>query len=220
MAGCDCPGSGNVFDERTARDDLRSYLRDGPDRTTRALLEAIRAEGIEDATILDIGGGVGAVPFELLAAGAASAEAVEVSEAYVAVAQHEAERRGLAGRVAYRRGDFVVLAATIPAADIVTLVRAVCCYDAMPALLGTSVEHARRMLGLVYPRDSWWTRIGARIANGWFRLTRDALRIHIHSESEMDGLIRAAGFERRVLRRQSLWQVALYVRPDGAPARS
>ena len=109
---------------------------------------------------------------------------------------------------------------TIPAADVVTLVRAVCCYDAMPALLGTSVEHARRMLGLVYPRDSWWTRIGARVANGWFRLTRDALRIHIHSESEMDGLIRAAGFERRVLRRQSLWQVALYVRPDGAPAQS
>ena len=216
MAGCDCSGQGNVFDERTAQDDLRRYLRDGPDRTTNVLLEAIRAEGIDDATVLDIGGGIGAVPFELLAAGAARADAVEVSEAYVAVARREAERRGLADRIAYRHGDFVVLAPTLPSADVVTLVRAVCCYGAMPALVGRSVEHTRRMLGLVYPRDSWWTRIGARLMNTWFRLTRDALRIHIHSEREMDRLVRAAGFERRLLRRRPVWQVALYVRPDGA----
>lgn len=216
MASCDCSGEGNVFNERTAEDDLRAYLRDGPDRATRDLIEAISAEGVSEATLLDIGGGVGAIQLELLAVGAASADSVEISPAYLAVARRLAERRGLADRIVQRQGDFVELASTVPPADVVTLARVVCCYPVMPVLLGRSAEHARRMLGLVYPRDAWWTRIGARLANVWFRLTRDALRIHVHSEREMDRLVRAAGFERRVLRRRPFWQVALYVRPDGA----
>jgi SAM-dependent methyltransferase len=216
MASCDCSGEGNVFNERTAEDDLRAYLRDGPDRATRDLIEAISAEGVSEATLLDIGGGVGAIQLELLAVGAASADSVEISPAYLAVARRVAERRGLADRIVQRQGDFVELASIVPPADVVTLARVVCCYPVMPVLLGRSAEHARRMLGLVYPRDAWWTRIGARLANVWFRLTRDALRIHVHSEREMDRLVRAAGFERRVLRRRAFWQVALYVRPDGA----
>ena len=213
MAGCDCSGQGNVFDERTAEDDLRAYLRKGPDRATRDLIEAISAEGVAEATILDIGGGVGAIQLELLTAGAASADSVEVSPAYLSAARRAAEQRGLADRILQRQGDFVALAPTVPPADIVTLVRVVCCYSVMPALVGRSADHARRMVGLVYPRDSWWTRIGARLVNAWFRLTRDAIRIHVHSERELDRLVRAAGFERRLLRRRPFWQVALYVRP-------
>jgi SAM-dependent methyltransferase len=220
MTGCDCSGQGNVFNERTAEGDLRAYLRDGPDRETRDLIEAISAEGVSEATILDIGGGVGAIQLELLAAGAASADSVEISPAYLAVARRVAEQRGLADKIVQREGDFVAIASTVPPADVVTLARVVCCYPVMPALLERSAEHARRMLGLVYPRDAWWTRIGARMANVWFRLTRDALRIHVHSEREMDRLVRAAGFERRVLRRRLFWQVALYVRPDGAVPQS
>lgn len=212
MADCDCAGHGNVFSDRMAEADLRRYLRDGPDGPTRALTEAIRAEGVADATVLDIGGGVGAVQLELLAAGAAAAESVDASTAFVAVARREAERRGVADRIVHRQGDFVALAPTVPPADVVTLVRAVCCYGAMPALVGRSAEHARRMLGLVYPRDAWWTRVGARLINLGYHLFRDDFRIHVHSEREMDRLIRAAGFERRFLRRGPLWQVALYRR--------
>jgi magnesium-protoporphyrin O-methyltransferase len=219
MAGCDCSGQGNVFDERTAEGDLRGYLRNGPDKATRELIEAIAAEGVSEATILDIGGGVGAIQLELLAAGAASADSVEVSPAYLSVARRAAEQRGLADRILQRQGDFVALAPTVPPADIVTLVRVVCCYPVMPSLVGRSAEHARRMIGLIYPRDNWWTRIGARLLNAWFRLTRDAIRIHVHSEREMDRLVQAAGFERRLLRRMPFWQVALYVRLDGAMPR-
>ena len=129
------------------------------------------------------------------------------------VARREAERRGLGDRIVHRQGDFVALADAIPTADIVTLVRVVCCYPAMRPLLGRSADHARRILGLVYPRDTWWTRWGAAAFNLTYRLRRDPLRIHIHAEGEMDRLIREAGFERPVLRRGTFWQVALYVRP-------
>jgi SAM-dependent methyltransferase len=219
MPDCDCAGPGNVFTERTAQDELRRYRRDGPDRPTRILLDAIVAEGVDGATLLDVGAGVGVIQLELLGSGVRSAESVDASPAFLAVARDEAGRRGLLDRIAQREGDFVALAETVPPADVVTLVRVVCCYPAMAELVGRSADHARRILGIVYPRDAWWTRAGARLGNLLSRLLRNAFRFYVHPEPEMDRLIRAAGFERRVIERGRIWQVAVYVRQGSATAQ-
>ena len=58
-----------MFGTGEAEGDLKRYRRNGPDSTTKALIEAIVAEGVEGATLLDIGGGIGAIAFELLDAG-------------------------------------------------------------------------------------------------------------------------------------------------------
>ena len=209
---CDCPGCPNVFSLKAAEEDLRRYRRKGPDPSTQSLISAIESQGIDGASVLDIGGGIGAIQLELLAAGAATAESVDATPSYVAVARAEAERRGYGARTRHLEGDFVALANEVEPADVVTLDRMVCCYSDMPRLVGRSLDHARRMIGLVYPRDVWWTRAMARGMAAFHRLTRDPVRWYIHSESALDALIRGAGFERRVLRRHVLWQVALYVR--------
>ena len=59
---------------------------------TQELIDVIRAEGVEGATLLDIGGGVGAVHVSLLESGAATAVDVDASRNYLAVARLEAER--------------------------------------------------------------------------------------------------------------------------------
>jgi methylase of polypeptide subunit release factors len=210
---CSCPACPNLFSDAAARDGLRRYLRRGPDPTTRSLIEAIEAEGIGGATVLDIGGGVGVVSLELLARGARAAQSVDASAPYVAVATAEAARRGYADRSSHLEGDFVALAGGVEPADIVTLDRMVCCYGNMPALVGEAAGHARRMIGFVYPRDAAWVRAIATVMNLGERLLRRSQRWHIHSERGIDGIVRAAGFERRVLQRTFLWQVALYVRP-------
>lgn len=212
-APCDCPGCPNVFSDAAARDDLRRYRRKGPDPTTRELIEAILAEGVERSTVLDIGGGIGAIQLELLARGAAATESVDASAPYVAVAREEAARRGFGDRARHIEGDFVALAGVVPPADVVTLDRMVCCYSDMPALVGRSVEHARRMIGLVYPRDAAWVRALAATMNVFERLLRRPTRWYIHPVEGLGRLIRSAGFERRLLGRHLLWQVALYVRP-------
>ena len=96
MSGSCCQGVDEVFGEKTAQRDLRRYRERGPSRQTRVLLDAIRGQGVERATVLDIGGGVGAIQHELLAAGAARATAVDASTAYLRAARGEAERRGTA----------------------------------------------------------------------------------------------------------------------------
>ena len=158
-----CCGHQEAFGEKTAKRDLRRYRRKGPRKTTRQLLDALRERGLDHASVLDIGGGVGVIEHELLDRGASRAQAVDASRAYLRAAREEAERRGHADRLEQHAGDFVELADTVEPADVVTLDRVICCYPEVDALVSLSAAHARRAYGVVYPRD---TRGGARRSSG------------------------------------------------------
>jgi hypothetical protein len=216
-----CQGVEQVFGERTAQHDLRRYRKRGPSKPTRILLEALRREGIADATLLDIGGGVGVIQHELLDAGAARATGVEASAAYQRAAKEEAERRGNADRVAYRTGDFVALADDVAPADVVTLDRVICCYPDMESLVGRSADRARRLYGLIYPQDRWWVAAVLRVANLAMRVSRRAFRAYLHRSSAVDAVAREHGLTPRMSRSAGpVWQVALYTRagvPKAAP---
>src|SRR5699024_4363436 len=138
------------FDDAQARSDLKRFRKRGPAPATRKLLAALRSRGLEDATLLDIGGGIGAVHHELLDAGVRSAVLADASAPYISVAKEEANRRGHSSRVTFVHGDFVALAPTIPPASIVTLDRVICCYADMEALVAASASHAERLYGAVY----------------------------------------------------------------------
>jgi hypothetical protein len=163
--------------------------------------------------VLDVGAGVGAVYLSLLESGASAAFDVDASPAYVAAARDEAARRGLSGQIRHEVGDFVALAPSVEAADVVVLDRVVCCYGDMAALVSLSAARARRRYGLVYPRDSWWIRAGARVANTFAGLFRSRVRIHAHRTADVDGLVRAAGLRPLFWRTTVFWQVAVYERP-------
>ena len=75
MACCrHCEDASDLFSPRAARRDLRRFRARGPSATTRLLLDALLSQRADDHTVLDIGGGVGAIPQELLGAGFSSAE--------------------------------------------------------------------------------------------------------------------------------------------------
>jgi 2-polyprenyl-3-methyl-5-hydroxy-6-metoxy-1,4-benzoquinol methylase len=164
MSSC-CQGFDDVFGAKTAERDLARYRRRGPTRPTRRLIAELRERGVAGATVLDIGGGIGAVQQGLLDAGAERATSVEASGAFVRAAREEAERLGRGDRIAYRQGDYVELAAGLEPADVVTLDRVICCYGDVEALVGRSADHARRLYGLVHPREAWWTRLGVGSAS-------------------------------------------------------
>jgi len=176
------------------------------------LLGAIRAQGVEGKTLLDIGGGVGTIQHELLAAGVKEAVDVDASSAYLKTARKEARRLGLEERIQYRHGNFVELAREVARADIVTLDRVICCFDEMEDLVQASAGKARRMYGLVYPLDAWWTRMGVRWINFTRRLRRDDFRIFAHPTSVVESVLDRNGLKRVFRRRWGMWQVALFVK--------
>src|SRR5262245_50517425 len=152
MTCCQCQGIEVHFDQKKANQKLEQYQQNGPLKTTQLLIDALKAEGIEGMTLLDIGGGVGVIQFELLEAGVTHAVSVEASSAYAETARAETKRRGYTAQVAAYTGNFTELAAQIPPADIVTLDRVICCYHDMPGLVELSAARAAKLYGLVYPR--------------------------------------------------------------------
>jgi len=215
MSCCGAPGCERIFDRKHATRELRNYRRNGPIKTTQALIHSVLRGGVKDRTLLDIGGGVGAIQYDLLNAGARTAVSVDASPAFEAAARGEAERQGFSGRIQYEAGDFVELADRIAPADIVTLDRVVCCYPNMEGLVRLSVQHSRRIYGLVYPRDRRMTRVVIRVQNFFRGLFRNPFRSFVHSVEAMDGLISAAGFTLRQRVRTFVWEVSVWEKSVG-----
>jgi Methyltransferase small domain len=213
MACSQCQSGGaNVFGKRQAEWQLKRYRKREPDKTTQLLLDALKAEGVADLTLLDIGGGIGAIGLELLKAGVSAVTDVEASPAYLAAAQSEAARQGVTDRCAFRAGDFVALAVDLPAAGIVTLDRVICCYSDMSALVGQSAAKALKLWGAVYPRDTWWVRAFRTAANLPLRLVRNPFRLYIHQTAAVDAVLRSSGLAARFHHDGVYWQVVVYAR--------
>jgi magnesium-protoporphyrin O-methyltransferase len=210
---CQCQGIEQKFDSRHVARKLSEYRRRGPAATTLRLIDALRSEGIDGMTLLDIGGGLGDIQHRLLGSGVSKAVSIEASSAYLKVARAEAERLGLADRIVNVQGNFVDLADQIADADIVTLDRVICCYDDMERLVGRSATRARRLYGVVYPRDTWWVRAGTAVwYNARHRLRRNPMRNFVYRTADVEAAIRRQGLERRFHRDMGAWQVAVFAR--------
>jgi magnesium-protoporphyrin O-methyltransferase len=208
------------FDAEVAARDLAAYRRDGLPLDQRRLLAAIVAAGVEDRTVLDVGGGVGAIHHELLSAGARSVTDVDGSTAYLNVARDEARRRGDLDRISYRHGDFVQLAEDVEPADVVLLLRVLCCYPDMPSLVQASARRARRSYGLIYPRSTWWMRAAAAIYYALRPVVGPSVGPgYVRAEHEVDTAVRREGFEVVAHDSTWLWRIALYERVAGVPGQ-
>lgn len=207
-----CQDAADLFGAKAARRDLRRYRVHGPAATTKLLLDDLLAQREGEQTLLDIGSGIGAIPLALLQAGFTKAVQVDASPAYLAASEAEAARRGLRERITYRYGDFVDVAGEVEMVDTVTLDRVICCYPDVEALVSLSAARARRLYGLVYPRERLATRVVVWFSNLWFRLRGSRFRSYVHPAGRVDELLGEQGFRRTRSEQTFLWQVATYAR--------
>ncbi|HET8786863.1 MAG TPA: methyltransferase domain-containing protein [Candidatus Limnocylindrales bacterium] len=217
MDACGCGDGFEIFDEKSAQADLERYHQQGPDVTTKLLLDMIRERGVRDASLLDIGGGVGVIDHELLRAGAGHAVLVDASPPAVRAARNEARQRGTLDRLGFVDGDFVSRASEVDVADIVTLDRVICCYPDVDSLVRLSATRARSLYGLVLPRDRPFLRWAVPFLNAWFRLRGIRYRAFLHPNTRVDALVKAAGLRLAREEQTFVWRVVLYERP-GQPA--
>jgi magnesium-protoporphyrin O-methyltransferase len=211
-----CDGIEQQFDDSAVRKKLDSFRRRGPDRTTKLLIEdlrrAIAATGNDAVTLLDVGAGIGAIHHVLLDGPISRVTHVDASSAHLAAARQEVDRRHHTDNVSFVHGDFVALADSIPAADVVTLDRVICCYHDMTHLVRGSANKATRLYGAVYPRDATWMRFALAAVNVVQRVRRSAFRVFLHPPVSIDAELRAAGLERVSLRRTLGWEIIVYKR--------
>lgn len=201
------------FDQKHAQGKLRDYRRNGPGRASRALADALAKGGVEGRSVLDIGGGVGAVHHLLLERGAATAIDVDASRPYLEAARAEAERRGLTDRIRFEHGDFVAVAPSIEPADLVALDRVVCCYGDVDALVGRAAERTRRRLAIVLPPDGRFARFVIRLLNLWPMLRRSSFRAYAHPHERVRAAARRAGLAPAGAYPLGIWRLLVFERP-------
>ena len=66
MSCCSAKGCDEFFTDRVARRNVDTYRRKGLDKHARRLVDAVCRNGIEGRTVLEVGGGIGAIQLELL----------------------------------------------------------------------------------------------------------------------------------------------------------
>jgi magnesium-protoporphyrin O-methyltransferase len=210
VAGCCQPGAyERFFGAKQARLDAGRYRKRGLGGTSRRLVEL--AGDVSGETVLEVGGGVGAIVLELLAAGAERATNVEISGEYEEEAEKLLAERGLGERVDRRVGDF----ATEPVEphDVVVMHRVVCCYPDVDRLVGVAAASTRRRMVLTYPRDRPWARAGVRVINLFLRISGSEFRTFVHPVARMTAAAEREGLalERREPQ-GAIWENAAYER--------
>jgi magnesium-protoporphyrin O-methyltransferase len=213
VGGCCSPPRGyeKLFGEKTARRDLKRYRRKGLDETGERLVAFLRGRGVEGLSVLEIGGGVGALEAELLQSGAGHALNIELSPAYEPYARELWREAGVEGSAEFRVGD--VTQDGIEPADAVVMHKVVCCYPDAEALVGAAAERAGRYLVMSFPRERRLTRVGFGAINvvGW--LLRWEYRTYIHPVAEILGAAERRGLRRAEEHRGLVWQTAAFERP-------
>ena len=215
MSGCCGPeGYDQVFTDRFARSVARGYRRRGLDRTRRRIVDFVGDRGLEGATVLEIGGGVGELHVELLRRGARTATNLEISAGYEHEAARLLEQTGLVDRVTRRMVDIAVAPDDVPQADVVVLHRVVCCYPDAERLLAAASRHARRVLVFSHPPRTLLTRALIGLENLGRRIRGHAFRAYVHSPDAMVAGVEASGMVLRHRHRGLTWTVVGFDRPE------
>jgi magnesium-protoporphyrin O-methyltransferase len=201
-----------MFGARFARRMAAGYRRRGLDKTAQAIVDLVTQGGVQGATVLEIGGGVGEIQLELLRRGAASATNLELSPGYEAEASALIEEAGVGGRVQRRLVDVAMDPAAVEPADIVVLHRVVCCYPDVAKLLGAAADHARHQLVFSHPPRNLLSRAVVGTQNLLFRMVGRDFRTFAHPPDAMLAVLAEHGLQRRGSHSGRVWQVAAVAR--------
>ncbi|HEY8863638.1 MAG TPA: methyltransferase domain-containing protein [Candidatus Dormibacteraeota bacterium] len=213
MTDCCTPkGYRTIFSERSAGAEARRYRRRGLDGTSRRIFDFVKRRGVEGKTLLEVGGGIGAIEIELLKAGMARAVNVELTPTYELAAGNLLGEAGLADRVERKIMDFTEAGDEVRTADVVVMNRVICCYPDMPKLAVAAAEHAKETLVMSFPNNRWWTELGLSFGNFGFGLFRIQFRIFLHPPETILAAIEEHGFRTTFNNRGFLWQVAAFER--------
>jgi 2-polyprenyl-3-methyl-5-hydroxy-6-metoxy-1,4-benzoquinol methylase len=148
-------------------------------------VKLIKRQPTAGRTLLEVGGGIGAIQIELLRAGVDHAVSIELTPTYEDVATELLREAGFVDRVDRRLMDFAEADAQVESADIVVLNRVVCCYPDMPKLAGAAARHAQGLLVLSFPKRTWWTRILLGLGNLGLRAARRQFHVFVHQRDRI-----------------------------------
>jgi 16S rRNA G966 N2-methylase RsmD len=196
-----------MFGPGYARHLAARYRRRGLDRTAQRIVDYLAGRGLERATVLEIGGGIGDVQVELLRRGAARTTNLELVDAYEPAAAELADAAGVRERMTRRRLDLAATPDLVEPHDIVVLHRVVCCYPDYERLLTAAADRATRALVFSHPPRNALTRAMAAGQHLGSRLTGRSFRAYSHPPAAMVAVAEGRGLRTTYRHRGRIWRI-------------
>ena len=206
-----CCGADKLFDAKTAKKQYKSYLKRGPSRVTKKLIGQLEKTRIGES-LLDVGGGIGAIQWWFLNHGGKQTFAVDASSGYLQFAQEHAAKNNFKESAHFMMGDFTDKAEALPIVNHVTLDKVICCYPDFEAILKVACSKANQTISLSYPMDGFITDLVRGLGVLFIRLRGNPFKPYIHRVASVRALFVENGFE---LKERSLsfpWHVETYVK--------
>jgi len=217
MAGCcNARGCDGFFTPRQAKRAAKRYRERGVDKTAERMLAFLEDRGLEGASVLEIGGGIGDLQLEALKRGAASTLNLELAPGYEEEAARLVGEAGVEGQTERRLHDIANDPSSIKQADVVVLNRVVCCYPDYERLLGAAADHARRFLVFSYPPRNVLSRLMLGTQNLLFRFQRKEFRTFAHSPANMLAVVESRGLNQTYRHHPVVWQIAGFERGEAS----
>lgn len=208
MADCCVPkGYDEMFSPRFARRTAARYRRRGLGRAPGAIVSFLTDRGIDGATVLEIGGGVGYLHIDLLRRGAAKATNLEIATNYETEAARLLAHFGLGGRVERRILDIARKPDAVEPADVVVMHQVVCCYPDHAQLIAAAASKANRYLVFSHPPRNVVSKALICLDNAPRVLRGDAFRAFAHPPAAMVDVAVAGGLRPTFEWRGLLWRV-------------
>jgi len=213
---CCCPhsNSANRFFSFFARRYRKRFEKKGFEPSQQQLMEGLEQAGYSDATILEIGSGVGHLHQTLLEQGAASAVGIDLASRMIEEARRWAGERNLSDRTDYVQGDFMEIKDSLHDADVTVLDKVVCCYPDADGLVHASLSKTSRVYALTYPRDRWYVRLMMGLAALMMIIIRSDFRPYMHAPERIENWIVESGFNKLYQNNNLVWLTQVYVKPS------
>ncbi len=211
---CNCSTGGfkKQFGDKIANKKLKDYLAKGPKGNTKMLIDLIKRYDIGDKSLLDIGGGIGAIQFQLLDFGIKSVQSVDASQAYLDKGKEGAKKLGYGSQIEYTYGDFIQVSEKIAKAEIVTLDKVICCYKDFRNLVRESLSKTKEIYAIIIPKDGWIQKFVHSLEIIIWKITGNRFRSYIHPVNEIESIIFESGFSRRIQKYKMGWLICIYIK--------
>jgi magnesium-protoporphyrin O-methyltransferase len=204
---CNARGCDEFFGARYAARVARRYRKKGLDKTAQRIVTFLASQGIEAATVLEIGGGVGEIEIELLRRGASHAVNLELSP------RTRRKRSGCFPSRVSKDGSSHACTTWPPtrrqsSRRISSFSTASFAATPTTGAARRGRGHARRFIVFSYPPRHALSRLFIGAQNLVFTLRRREFRTFAHPPEAMLRVVEDVGFHHVFAHRAPVWQIA------------
>jgi 2-polyprenyl-3-methyl-5-hydroxy-6-metoxy-1,4-benzoquinol methylase len=207
-----CCGADKFFNKKTAAKEYRTYLKKGPSRVTARIIKQLESHDVTGKTMVDVGGGIGALQWWFLQNGGTQTIDIDASTGYLNQAENHAIENDWGDKTQFLAGDCTDVYDQIENADYITLDKVVCCYPNFKEILESTCDKSSSHVSLSYPMGGVIAQAIASLGGLYFKLKNNSYRPFVHPVNEIRGVFAAKGYQRVVHSRAFPWHIETYVK--------